>query len=216
MGSDEQDGGRRGNHKTYQGHASPEIARGKTKRGAETIPAGSPGEPVPVPKVPAASRVPESPRPTMQDLHDQTPLVEIEVVHQHGPAPHTEQTARTVEIWTQNRIYTMDPSMICIRVADRPGLEPNPEHPFLGHRLVGGQRRQGDSMELSYPFPRPGTEAVFEHNGGRLGHFSRTSTVTRVILRLHMVTVSPSVVAPTWAELTSQTPHEASPDQTKK
>ena len=216
MASDEKNGDRRVNHKTVHGHASLGGPPGRAKRGAETILVGSPGQGVQVPKIPATARPPEGAPATMQGLHDQTPLVEIEVLHQHGPAPHAEQTARTVEVWTQNRVYTMDASMVCIRVADRPGLEPNPEHPFLGHRLVGGQRRRGDSMELSYPYPRPGTEAVFEHTGRRLGHFSRTSTVTRVILRLHMVTVSPSVVAPTWAELTSRSLRAASPGPTKK
>ena len=77
------------------------------------------------------------------------------------------------------------------------------EHPFLGLRLVGGQHREGESIELSSPFPRPGTEAVFEQVGmGRGGSFSRTSAVTRVVLRLHIVTVSPNYVVPTWAEIT--------------
>ncbi len=136
------------------------------------------------------------------DLHSRTPMVEIEVVHQHGPAPRTERPLRTVEVWTRNRIYTVDPMMTCVEVTHRLDSIRDPQHPFLGSKLVGGQHREGDVIQLSYPYPRPGTEAVFEHPGGKMGGFSRTSTVMRVVLRLHIITVAPTSVAPTWAELT--------------
>jgi len=131
-----------------------------------------------------------------------TPMVEIEVVHEHGPAPSTERPWRTLEVWTRNRVYTTDPYMICIEVKDRVSREVVPDHPFLGMRLVGGQHRRGEQIELSYPYPRPGTEAVFEQPIARRGNFSRTSAVTRVVLRLHVVTVSPNSVVPTWEEIT--------------
>ncbi|NOY90719.1 MAG: hypothetical protein GXP55_05865 [Deltaproteobacteria bacterium] len=132
---------------------------------------------------------------------DHAPLVEIEVIHQHGPAPRADRPYRTLEVYTQNRIYTMNPWMTCVGVRDRAGDE-HPEHAFLGCRLVGGQHREGERIELSYPFPRPGTEAVFERPEGKPGTFARTSTVTRVVLRLHVVTVAPRSVAPTWSEIT--------------
>jgi hypothetical protein len=145
-------------------------------------------------------RVSQPPAPT----HRGTPVVEIEVVHEHGPAPSTERPFRTVEVWTRNRVYTLDALLTCVEVMDRATREVVADHPFLGMRLVGGQHREGERIELSHPFPRPGTEAVFEQvgQGSRAGAFSRTSAVTRVVLRLHIVTVMPSHVVPTWEEIT--------------
>ncbi len=143
----------------------------------------------------------------MRPPHEDTPLVEIEVVHQQGAAPRVDSPAQTLEVWTQNRVYTMDPSNLCVRVVDRQSGHEVPGHPFLGFKLVGGQHRDGDTFEISFPFPRPGTEAVFEHTRADVGNFSRTSTVTRVVLRLHVVTVRPNVLVPTWSEITN---HELS------
>jgi hypothetical protein len=75
----------------------------------------------------------------------------------------------------------------------------------VGRRLAGGQTVQGDTIQLSYPYPRPGTEAVFEDPRQPHGGFAQTSTVTRVVLRLHMITVTPQAVTPTWAEITRNT-----------
>ncbi len=163
-----------------------------------------------IPKGPSRSRGPEEsgelylPPGTVpaRSLHDDTPLVEIEVVHLSGTAPRMAQPTQTVEVWTQNRIYTMDASLNCVSVCARADMKPDPSHPFIGFRLVGGQHREGETFEISYPYPRPGTEAVFEHPAGSRGNFSRTSTVTRVLLRLHVVTVRPSVLVPTWSEVT--------------
>lgn len=140
----------------------------------------------------------KAPRPITDDV----PLVEVEVLHQVGRAPKLDQPAEVLEVWTQNRIYTMDPSMTCVKVAARDG-KADPEHPFLGYKLVGGQHRDGESFEISYPYPRPGTEAVFEHPEDRHGMFSRTSTVVRVVLRLHVVTVQQRVLVPTWSRITN-------------
>ncbi|MEZ4248006.1 MAG: hypothetical protein R3B99_07185 [Polyangiales bacterium] len=135
------------------------------------------------------------------------------MVHQHGSAPRMPNPPQTLEIWTQNRIYTLDPQLICVGVADRASGELDAKHPFVGYRLVGGQHRDGDTFEISYPFPRPGTEAVFEHPKNIRGNFSRTSTVTRVVLRLHVVTVAPSVLVPTWSNITA---HELKLPPSKK
>ncbi|MGE3633927.1 MAG: hypothetical protein AB7P00_28760, partial [Sandaracinaceae bacterium] len=79
------------------------------------------------------------------------------------------------------------------------------EHALLGARLVGGQRRDGESMELRHPFPRPGSEAVFEQSKGRQVRFSQTSSVTRVVPRLRVLTVASDNLLPTWEEITSKT-----------
>ncbi len=113
-----------------------------------------------------------------------------------------DQPPQVLEVWTQNRVYTMDATMRCVQVEDRATQRINEQHPFLGYRLVGGQHRDGDTFELSYPYPRPGTEAVFEHPEAHQVRFSRTSPVHRVVLRLHVVTVAPSRIVPTWSDIT--------------
>jgi hypothetical protein len=117
-----------------------------------------------------------------------------------------------IEVWTRNRVYTLDPMLSCVEVRDRATREVVDGHPFIGMRLVGGQHREGDSIELSYPFPRPGTEAVFERSHEKRGQFSRTSAVTRVVLRLHIVTVAPGHVVPTWEEITGSFPAFVAPE----
>lgn len=186
----------RSDRKTQRGYASPDLMSGGHARPPEE--GAAPRVPPTMPP-PGGESVALAPQPTSP--LDHAPMVEIEVIHQHGPAPRAEHPYRTLEIYTQNRVYTMDPWMICVGVRDRAGGE-HDDHAFLGCRLVGGQHRSGERIELSYPFPRPGTEAVFENTQGQPGNFSRTSTVTRVVLRLHVVTVAPRRVAPTWAEIT--------------
>jgi hypothetical protein len=131
------------------------------------------------------------------------PLVEIEVVHEFGPAPASDTKFRTVEVWTRNRVYSLGSMMECTEVRDQETRKAVLDHPFLGARLLGGQHRAGDTMEMSHPFPRPGTEAVFEKRDQATVRFFRTSTVTRVVLRLHILTVTATSVVPTWAEITA-------------
>lgn len=177
-------------HNTARGYATLDTADGQSEGGHAR---DKPEQ--------AARRPSEHP---VQKSTANTPLVEIEVVHEHGPAPNTEKPWRTVEIWTRNRVYALDSTLTCYEVTDRGSRQAVADHPFIGLRLVGGQHREGDAIELSYPFPRPGTEAVFEAQNQRrkAGGFSRTSAVARVILRLHIVTVSPRRVVPTWEEIT--------------
>ena len=92
-----------------------------------------------------------------------------------------------------------------LAVRERATHTPIANHKFVGRRLVGGQTRQGETIQLSYPYPRPGTEAVFEDPRHKHGGFAQTSTVTRVVLRLHMITVTPQALTPTWAEITRNT-----------
>ncbi|MGE3632678.1 MAG: hypothetical protein AB7P00_22480 [Sandaracinaceae bacterium] len=112
------------------------------------------------------------------------PAVDIDLIHERRTAPLPDHAWTFVEIWTRNTIYALDSRLMCIAVIDQSSRRPHPEHALLGARLVGGQRRDGESMELSHPFPRPGSEAVFEQSKGRQVRFSQTSSVTRVVLRL--------------------------------
>jgi len=110
-----------------------------------------------------------------------------------------------LEIWTRNRIYYVDASMVCVQVTARDGtLEPN--HSLRGARLTGGERRQrdGSDAEIYFPFPLPGTEAVFRSAGKRNGSFGRTSTIERVILKARKMRVGPEESDSSWKEITGR------------
>ena len=126
--------------------------------------------------------------------------IDVEIGEERGPVERLERPWRTVEVWTQNRRYVMDQTLTCVEVRDRASGSADGRHTFLGSRLVGGQRSEGGATELTYPLPRPGTEAVFEHADDQSG-FSRTSPVERVILRVHVVTVDAQGADPTWRRI---------------
>lgn len=130
------------------------------------------------------------------------PAVDIDLIHERRTAPLPDHEWTFVEIWTRNTIYALDSRLVCIAVIDQNSRRNHPDHALLGARLVGGQQRDGESMELSHPFPRPGSEAVFEQSKGRQVRFSQTSTVTRVVLRLRVLTVASDNLLPTWEEIT--------------
>lgn len=136
----------------------------------------------------------------------QTPAVDIDLVYERRSAPLPDQPWVFLEIWTRNTIYALDSRLVCIDVVDQATKRSAGEHPLRGARLVGGQTREGASMELSHPFPRPGSEAVFEQLHGRHVRFSHTSTVTRVVMRLRVLTVTPEQLLPTWEEVTGSHP----------
>ena len=58
-----------------------------------------------------------------------------------------------------------------------------------------------DALEITYPVPRPGNEAVFERPE-RKGYIT-TSTVLRVVLRVRVLTVPHDLGKQTWDEVTS-------------
>jgi len=132
------------------------------------------------------------------------PAVDIDLIHERRTAPLPDHDWTFVEIWTRNTIYALDSHLVCIAVIDQTSRKVHTEHALRGARLVGGQLRDGESMELSHPFPRPGSEAVFEQTKGRQVRFSQTSSVTRVVLRLRVLTVSSDALLPTWEEITGQ------------
>jgi hypothetical protein len=129
------------------------------------------------------------------------PAVDIDLVYEHRSAPLPDQPWTFLEIWTRNTIYQLDSSLLCIEVIDQGTRRAIANHPLHGARLVGGQSRDGDAMELSHPFPRPGSEAVFEQSSGRHVRFSQTSPVMRVVMRLRVLTVEPEQLLPTWEDV---------------
>jgi hypothetical protein len=144
---------------TRRGFATPEIDTNAVT-GELAPPAAAPPTPAAAPAgvAPAAAEPARKAAivgPSMADMHANTPVVEIEVIHQHGPAPNTDRPFQTLEVWTQNTIYVMDPTMQCVDVRERATHTPIANHKFVGRRLVGGQTRQGETIQLSYPYPRP-------------------------------------------------------------
>ncbi len=133
-----------------------------------------------------------------------TPLVEVEVSYDRGPAPRTELMRRVYEVWTNNHVYALDSRLNCIEVRQPGSGKVVSDHPFIGTRLVGGQAQDDNAVEMSYPLPRPGAFAVFEARRGNRRHFSRTSAVTRVVLRLRIVSVTDRTSIPTWEEVSGE------------
>jgi hypothetical protein len=133
------------------------------------------------------------------------PLVEIQVTHEHGPAPGpSRRLGEAIEIWTVNHVYVLNAAMQCIEVrAANTGVPEGPSG-FLGAFLVGGQHTTTDSTEISYPFPRPGAVAVFETRKNRARQYHHTSPVERVLLRLSIRTVTTSNLVPTWEQISRE------------
>ncbi len=190
--------GRRGNMPTQRGYATPRpnVAPppDDTEGQERTQVDGAPEPPEP------EDDAPRGPRGRRPPLH-------VEVVHVQGAASLVEGTWRAVEIWTRNRIYALDQSLVCIDVVDQGTRKSSPDHPFIGARLVGGQRRDGSHNELSHPFPVPGSEAVFERYSGKRPRLSQTSTVTRVVLRMRIINVAPDYLDQAWDEITGSHPN---------
>jgi hypothetical protein len=136
--------------------------------------------------------------------NSKTPLVEVEVSYERGSAPRTDSMKRVYEVWTNNHVYSLDSRMNCIEVRATGGTKLVTDHPFLGARLVGGQVQDEGSVEMSYPLPRPGAFAVFESRRGQRRQFSRTSTVTRVVLRLRIVSVTDRNAVPSWEDVSAE------------
>ena len=145
----------------------------------------------------------QSARAVGRSLNRQPDPVEIEVIHEQSRAPRPEPLKRCYEIWTQNTVYAVDAKMICVEVRAPSTGEVKEDHPFLGARLVGGQVQDDDSIEMSYPLPRPGSFAVFESVKNNRRSFSRTSSVERVVLRMRIVTMIDAAQGPDWNGFTS-------------
>ena len=111
----------------------------------------------------------------------------IEVRFSEGTESYGPKGWSMLEISTQNRIYRLNSSLVCVEVADKETKKPAAAHGLLGSRLVGGQHRDGDKLTLVHPFPVVGTEAVFEKRTKDVVSLSTSSTVTRVVLNLRRV-----------------------------
>jgi len=136
-------------------------------------------------------------------IPDGAPRPAVEVETRRVSAQSVQLTRLAYEVWTKNRVYNLDGTMCCYEVIDLASGQSQEHHPFLGARLVGGQRRSGEDSELSFPLPVPGSDAVFqkidENKGIRL---AVTSAVTRVILHVHRVDVRAPERDQAWGKIT--------------
>lgn len=110
-----------------------------------------------------------------------------------------------VEVFTRNRLYRMNSLLRCVEVVDLQTGQEDLRHDLLGAVLAGGQRKRGGRMEISRPYPWPGSEAVFEkREPSKRARFSRTSPVTRVVIRVQVLSVETDAAEPTWHEVTGR------------
>jgi hypothetical protein len=126
------------------------------------------------------------------------------VVHRVDTGPALSANInRVVEVWTKHRIYTLDAQLNCVEVIDLASGQPDPRHPFLHSRLVGGQSHHGRGHELTLPYPTPGSDAVFQGVDGKGRPIIQlTSAVSRVVLHIRLVRVGASKAQQTWSDLT--------------
>jgi hypothetical protein len=131
------------------------------------------------------------------------PPIEVEVRTVSGAAAVARRVPPAYEIWTKNRVYALDVQLKCVDVIDLATGQSDAQHPFMAGRLVGGQCHKDDKNELSFPLPVPGSEAVFEttDSSGRQ-RLMVTSRVTRVLLHVQVVRVSPEKRDITWDTIT--------------
>jgi hypothetical protein len=126
----------------------------------------------------------------------------VEVERVAGSPSLIDSEWRAVEIWTRNRIYVLNQGLVCIDVVDQATRRSTKDHPFIGGRLVGGQRRENGVNELSHPFPVPGSEAVFERHAPKRARLAQTSTVIRVVVRMRIITLTGENVERAWEDIT--------------
>ncbi len=129
--------------------------------------------------------------------------IEIEYIEQSGAESHKSESWTLFEIWTRNRVYHVDATLHCIAVITRSTGRAEPAHPLRGARLTGGERRNKTShlVEIYFPLPSPGTEAVFRSDAKKQGQFARTSTIERVVLRVRRVHVNTVAEGQAWDEI---------------
>lgn len=139
-----------------------------------------------------------------RDRFSNLPALDVELVHEVRRPPAVDRPWAMLEVWTQNRVYAVDINMKCIEVVDIATQKPLPDHGLLGARLLGGQHVEDGNTFLSHPFPRPGTEAVFEQSRpSDAAMFSHSSTVTRVVLRLRQLTIVNGGEKQSWDQIAS-------------
>lgn len=128
--------------------------------------------------------------------------IELVLVHVNPEAAPTGPW-RTLEFWTGNTMYGLDSNLICIETSSRNPHRPTAPVHLIGTRLIGSQCRDGDEFSVSFPYPVPGMEAVFQLGEGE--KFINTSKVERVMLRVRMTNLTMGAnQSPDWSKITTQ------------
>jgi hypothetical protein len=195
--------------RTVEQPSSPDAAQPKAKAERPRPPTPErPGEKTVVGppadfKLSPAKRRSGRPPPGAQGDWVPRPPIEVEVRKVSGANALARRVAPAYEVWTKNRVYALDVRMVCVDVIDLATGQSDTRHPFMGGHLVGGQQRKGQSSELSFPLPTPGSEAVFQtlDPGGR-PRLMVTSKVTRVLLHVQVVKVTQDQQDVTWDTIT--------------
>lgn len=143
----------------------------------------------------AESRRPPAPR--------QEGAIEVEFGEDAGIESFEKGHGVLFEIWTRNRVYHIDANLVCIAVVTRGSGRNEPSHPLIGARLTGGERRNKSAhlIDIYFPIPCAGTEAVFRSDTKKHGQFAKTSTIERVVLRVRRVRVHTVAEGQAWDEL---------------
>lgn len=126
------------------------------------------------------------------------PGIDVMLVHDEAENKSDRGPWRALDVYTRNRIYSVDASMTCVEVVERATGRAEANHPFLGARLTGGQRRENDVLEITFPYPLPGTEAVFQKGSGRNPDFGTTSRVEQVVVRVRVLHAPLNGMAAAW------------------
>jgi hypothetical protein len=188
-------------HATPLAHGADRETLGTRRTRAMSKPSGfdadeQPTEPGAAPVI-ESGEVDRPPQPAARTL-------EVEYVHEIELQQAGVTSWEMLEVWTRNRIYHVSAEMVCVRVTRRATGESERENLLLGAQLAGGERKakRGDMVEIYFPFPMPGTEAVF--CGGKKSAVSYTSTIERVVLRVRKMRVGDESTSSTWDDLTGR------------
>lgn len=129
--------------------------------------------------------------------------IEIVLVRDDVDGLRAEGPWRAIEIWTSNNVYALDARLVCFEIWNRATRKREPRHPFLGARLVGGKKGKDGTMEITFPYPTAGTEAVFQVKHGKQGRHGNTSEVQRVVVRVRVTTIETEPDDLIWQEITT-------------
>jgi hypothetical protein len=129
------------------------------------------------------------------------PLVDVNVSYERNPHPDFSKLSRAIRVFTRNHVYILDSSLHCREIRKSLHDEPLSQSQYIGARLVCGYLSRNGELEMSYPFPRPGSMAVFETVRGKSIVYHRTTVVTRVELDLSIITVPTKQGVPSWEDI---------------
>ncbi len=156
------------------------------------------------PPIPGRSRPPPPPPAPTSSKGDAG--IEVEISEQPGVQSFDSASWTLFEIWTRNRVYHVNSDFECIAVLSRATGREEPDHALKGARLTGGERRNKAAhlVDIYFPLPGPGTEAIFRSDTKKHGQFAKTSTIERVVLRVRRVRIQTVAESHAWDERLSK------------